>query len=60
MPLPVNWPSEVARGAVAQFPVGAQDLPQFEGSAMGERLKSLQAHWLQTGLRASKQQLLAH
>ena len=60
MPLPVNWQSEVARGAVAQFPVGAQDLPQFEGSAMGERLKSLQAHWLQTGLRASKQQLLAH
>ena len=59
MPLPPDWQAEVTRGAAARFPVRAADLPELDGAALGQRLKEVQAHWLRTGLRAEKAELLA-
>ena len=49
---------EVGRGASREFPVKAADLPGLQGAALGARLKELQRRWLQSGLRATKDQLL--
>ena len=58
-PLPKNWQAEVARGSKAVFPVKSADLAPLSGPALGKRLKSLQTLWLNTGLSASKADLLA-
>jgi poly(A) polymerase len=49
---------EVGRGASREFPVKAADLPGLQGAALGTRLQELQRRWLQSGLRATKDQLL--
>ena len=49
---------EVARGAMARFPVVAADLEPLAGKALGARLKELEAQWLAGGLRAGKDELL--
>lgn len=47
------------QGAAAQFPVTAQDLMQaFEGKALGEQLKALEARWIASGFALTKDQLL--
>lgn len=58
-PLPEAWPAEVARGAIARFPVQASDLmPDLSGAALGARLKELESRWLASGLRLSRDDLL--
>ena len=56
---PEGWEREVARGQAAVFPVAAADLmPGLQGPALGARLKALEAQWLQSNLRATKETLL--
>ena len=56
---PEGWEQEVARGQSAVFPVTASDLmPGLQGPALGARLKALEAQWLQSNLRATKETLL--
>ncbi len=50
---------EVGRGAAARFPVTAADLAPLTGAALGARLKELEARWLHSDLRLSRDQLLA-
>lgn len=54
-----GWQAEVARGAAAQFPISAKDLPDLSGPALGQRLKDLRQRWLDSGLRLTKAELLA-
>ena len=58
-PTPEGWQAEVARGAAAEFPVKAADLPDLSGAALGRRLKELEQEWCSSGLRLDKAQLLA-
>ena len=57
-PLLPAWEREVHRGAAARFPVRAADLPDLSGPDLGARLRQLQDVWLQTGLTATKADLL--
>ena len=51
--------SQVAQGAKAKFPVRAADLmDQFQGAALGSKLKQLENAWIASGFRLTKQQLL--
>ena len=60
IPPPEGWEDEVARGQVALCPVSAADLmPNLQGPALGARLKQIQAVWLQSNLRATREALLA-
>ena len=46
-------------GSEAKFPVSAADLmPAFEGRALGERLKALEARWIASGFSLSREALL--
>jgi len=58
-PPPEGWQAEVARGAAAEFPVKAADLPELSGAALGRRLKALEGQWCASGLRLTRDQLLA-
>ncbi|AWD22104.1 CCA tRNA nucleotidyltransferase [Fuscovulum blasticum] len=58
VPPPDGWQAEVARGAIARFPVSAADLAPLAGAALGRRLKELESQWLAGGLRAGKNDLL--
>ena len=58
-PPPANWQAELARGAAAEFPIRASDLPHLQGSALGARLKQLERAWCTSDLRLTKAQLLA-
>jgi poly(A) polymerase len=58
-PPPENWQAEVVRGAAAEFPIRASDLPHLQGAALGARLKQLEKEWCASDLRLSKAQLLA-
>ncbi|NBE07332.1 CCA tRNA nucleotidyltransferase [Paragemmobacter ruber] len=57
-PLPPGWQAEVARGAAAQFPVTAADLPALIGPALGQELKRLERLWRDSDLRLTKADLL--
>jgi poly(A) polymerase len=58
-PPPPDWQAEVARGAVADFPVQAADLmPALVGPALGARLKELEVCWLASDLRLTRNDLL--
>jgi len=60
MPVAPNAMDDVAEGALAVFPVSAQDLmPVYQGSALGERLKELESLWIASGFKLSKVELLA-
>jgi poly(A) polymerase len=50
--------SEVARGAATAFPIKAADLAPLTGPALGASLKDLQARWLSSDLRLTRDQLL--
>ncbi|NGM46951.1 CCA tRNA nucleotidyltransferase [Rhodobacter sp. SGA-6-6] len=58
-PPPAGWQAEVVRGATAEFPVKAADLPGLAGPTLGRRLKELERRWCDSALRLSKEQLLA-
>lgn len=56
---PPNWAAEVTRGAGATLPVSAADLqPALQGLALGLRLREIQACWLASDLRLTREQLL--
>ncbi|PKP69802.1 MAG: CCA tRNA nucleotidyltransferase [Alphaproteobacteria bacterium HGW-Alphaproteobacteria-4] len=58
--LPANWQADVARGAVAKFPLSAADLaPHYSGPALGARLKELEARWVASGFALGRDALLA-
>ncbi|GAB5449041.1 CCA tRNA nucleotidyltransferase [Gymnodinialimonas sp.] len=46
-------------GAKATFPVKAADLPDFQGKALGDQLKSLEQAWIDSAFTLSKSQLLS-
>ncbi|MBN2631246.1 MAG: CCA tRNA nucleotidyltransferase [Rhodobacteraceae bacterium] len=57
--LPRDWQADIARGAATPFPVTAADLmPALQGAVLGARLKELQARWLASDLRLTRDQLL--
>jgi len=48
------------KGAASPLPVTAADLmPAYEGPALGERLRQLEAAWIASGFALSKSDLLA-
>lgn len=58
---PPDWPEEIARAAAARFPVVAADLiarGATPGPTLGLALKTLEARWLASDLRASRATLL--
>jgi poly(A) polymerase len=56
---PNGWRPEVERGASATFPITAADLmPAHEGAALGAKLAGLQAEWLASDLRLTRDELL--
>jgi poly(A) polymerase len=56
---PADWQTELARGAAADFPIRASDLPHLQGAALGAGLKELEQAWCASDLRLTKAQLLA-
>lgn len=59
MGLPDGWGREIERGAVAQFPVSANDLmPELKGADLGQRLRELEERWLRSDLRLTRGELL--
>lgn len=47
-------------GAKAEFPVVAADLmPQYQGPALGQKLRSLERHWIGSGFLLDRTDLLA-
>ena len=59
-PLPTDLNLELSIGAKAKFPVGSIDLAgNFNGPALGARLKRLETIWISSGLQLSKDELLS-
>ena len=59
-PLPETTVQDVTRGANATFPIAAADLmPDYSGPALGERLRALEARWIDSGFTLNKADLLA-
>jgi poly(A) polymerase len=56
---PENWQAQLVRGAAAEFPLRASDLPHLQGPALGARLIQLERAWCASDLRLTKAQLLA-
>ena len=47
-------------GAEAKFPVIAADLmPDYQGKALGDRLRALEIAWIESGFSMSKVDVLA-
>jgi poly(A) polymerase len=53
-----DWRDRISHGASAKFPITSQDLAPLEGPALGQRLKALQARWLQSDLSLTREDLL--
>ncbi|MEM7440666.1 MAG: CCA tRNA nucleotidyltransferase [Pseudomonadota bacterium] len=58
-PLPADTSGTIERGARATFPVKASDLPDLNGKPLGDRLKELEARWIESDFTLSKSNLLA-
>ncbi len=59
VPLDPEAAAAARRGAQAVFPVRPADLmPALEGPALGNKLKELEAKWIASGFRSSKEDLL--
>ncbi len=60
MPLTDTQDTDIAVGASVNFPVKAADLqPEFEGRALGQQLKELEAHWIASNFTLTKEDLLS-
>ncbi len=58
--LPATLEADLKLGAQAQFPVKARDLAgDYEGVALGKRLKGIETRWIASGFRLSRKELLA-
>jgi len=53
-----DWRDRVDYGISATFPVASHDLAPLAGPALGQRLKALQAAWLNADLRLTKDDLI--
>ncbi len=54
-----GWDKDIAQGAAVRFPVSAADLmPQLSGAALGDTLAALEARWIASGFRLSREDLL--
>jgi len=52
--------ADLHRGAAARFPIKAADLiPEFTGSALGQKLAALEARWIASGFTLSREDLLS-
>ena len=50
---------EIERGAAASFPIRAGDLQaDHSGPELGERLRALEARWIESGFTLSRDELL--
>ena len=50
---------DIARGASAEFPIRPADLmPEYEGAALGARLRELEARWIASGFTLRRADLL--
>ncbi|MFN7002759.1 MAG: CCA tRNA nucleotidyltransferase [Roseinatronobacter sp.] len=58
-PLAPDWHSEVTRGAEAEFPLRARDLPDLSGPDLGARLKELEARWIASDFQLNRDALLS-
>ncbi|MFU1478326.1 CCA tRNA nucleotidyltransferase [Roseovarius sp. C7] len=59
LPQPETWRAEIARGAEARCPVTAQDsMPEFQGAALGAKLKEIEMAWIASGFTKTKEDLL--
>lgn len=59
-PMPPDWRKAVAFGAAQVFPVKAADLmAEYQGPALGARLKELENRWIASGFSLSRDDLLA-
>lgn len=60
VPLPERVIERVRSGAASVFPVKARDLSgDFQGKALGEKLRALEAIWIESGMTASREDLLS-
>lgn len=51
---------DILRGAAAIFPISAKDLiDQYQGAALGAKLRMLEAAWIESGFSLTKEKLLA-
>jgi poly(A) polymerase len=51
---------DIVTGAEAKFPVIAADLmPDYQGKALGDRLRALEIAWIESGFLMSKVDVLA-
>ncbi|WP_103335118.1 CCA tRNA nucleotidyltransferase [Pseudotabrizicola formosa] len=58
-PLPMDWEAELARGAIAEFPLRAADLmSRLQGPALGAALEAARQRWLASNLTLTRAQLL--
>ena len=58
-PPKAGWTEDIAQGAAARFPVTAADLmSQLSGPALGEKLAVLEARWIASGFRLTRDDLL--
>jgi poly(A) polymerase len=57
-PLPQDWQTGIARGAQAQFPLRASDLPHLQGPALGAELRRLEQVWIASNFSIGKDMLL--
>lgn len=58
-PLPPDLETALALGTEAQFPLKPRDLmPGFSGQALGARLSALEARWIASGFRLTRDALL--
>lgn len=56
---PNNWQADIAKGAGAVFPVAAADLiATYQGKALGDRLRSLERRWIDSGFALTQDALL--
>jgi poly(A) polymerase len=59
-PLPPDMETRIARGAGASFPLRAADLAaDYQGPALGARLRELEARWIASGFTLTREALLA-
>ncbi|WP_233490443.1 CCA tRNA nucleotidyltransferase [Paracoccus sediminilitoris] len=47
--LPPDWRDRVVQAAQARFPIKAADLPDLQGPALGQALKTAEAAWIASG-----------
>ena len=58
-PPEAGWEDGIAQGAAARCPVTAADLmPHLSGPALGEKLAALEARWIASGFRLTRDDLL--